>query len=162
MDPKNLVPQQVLPDDFDGTFRFTNFTDRDFTAKWGGKEYTYPALKTTPMIILSATPYEIQNIRKKFAKELAEREFFNSSKYKSLDTLNKGDGRSGGFSSMVGYTPSELSSLVQRCLEPLPIATATVADVPKEEVEIKVAKRVKAKVSGDDIDEQLVNGNVVG
>jgi hypothetical protein len=61
----------VLPSDFDGIFRFTNWTDSDFTAKWDNIEYTFPAKKTTPIVIPNATPVEIQNIRKKFAKELA-------------------------------------------------------------------------------------------
>ena len=160
MNPQMNVPQQILPSDFDGTFRFTNWTDRDFSAKWGGKEYFYPALKTTPMVILSATPYEIQNIRKKFAKELAEREFFNSDKHKQLDAMNKSDNiRS--FGAAISYTPNELAAYVQKCLEPLPLAPATSADVPKPKVEIKVAKRVRSKSSGDEVDDSLINGGQV-
>lgn len=156
-----LVPQQVLPADFDGTFRFTNWTDRDFSAKWGGKEYQFKAQSTTPMIILSATPYEIQNIRKKFAKELAEREFFISSKYVTLDAMNQNPARSGGIASSVGYNPGELEPLVQKCLEPLQAAVATVKDIPKIEIVPKVTKRVRAKISGDDEDDTLVQGTIV-
>lgn len=161
MNPQMFAPQQILPADFDGTFRFTNWTDRDFTSKWGGKEYIFPALKTTPMIILSATPYEIQNIRKKFAKELAEREFFLSPKYTKLDSMNQNPARSGGISSAVGYNPGELEPFVQKCLEPLPIGTPMVSDVPKVIVTPKAAHRVKAKVSGDEQDDTLVQGTVV-
>lgn len=164
MNPNSFAPAQILPADFDGTFRFTNWTDRDFSAKWGGKEYHFPALKTTPMIILSATPYEIQNIRKKFAKELAEREFFISAKYSKLNAMNENPGRSGGIASAVGYNPGELEPLVQKCLEPLPIAVPTVSDVPNANKEFtpKVTKRVKARVSGDNEDDSLVgNGQVI-
>lgn len=162
MNPQNAVPfNNVLPADFDGTFRFTNWTDRDFTAKWGGVEYTFPAMKTTPMVILSATPYEIQNIRKKFAKELAEREFFHSKEYNRLDAMNKDD-KLRTFHAAVAYTPNNLEVLVTKCLEPLPIAPApTPVVVPKVEFEPKAMKRVKSVVSGDPQDEGLVQGNVV-
>jgi hypothetical protein len=113
----------ILPEGFDGTFRFTNATQEDFVGRWGGKEYLYPAMKTTPMVILDATPLEIQNIRKKFARELAEREFFKSKKY---EEFRKQEGSLGArpLNSifMAGqYSEGELASFIQQCLEPLPM-----------------------------------------
>lgn len=116
--------KNVLPEDFDGIFRFTNFTDSDFTARWNNVEYTYPAMKTTPMIIPSHTPEEIQSVRKKFAKELAIREWYKTPKFIGMNTLTPG-----GMPAL--YTDSDLAPFIQRCLEPLPIAQAKVKVLPK-------------------------------
>ena len=162
MNPQMQVQTPVLPPDFDGTFRFTNWTTEDFSAKWDSKVYTFPALKTVPLIILSATPYEIQNIRKKFAKELAEREFFKSKEYQRLDGMNTGD-KIKSFQAAVSYTPNVLESYVQKCLEPLPVAQMKVTEESKVQIEPKAIKRVKSKQSGDDTEESLVEsqGTVV-
>lgn len=114
----------ILPPDFDGVFRFTNFTNEDFKAKWGGVEYTYPAQKTTPMIIPGATPEDVQYIRKKFAKELAIREFYKTPKFIGMNTIAPG-----GVPAL--YTDSDLADLIQKCLEPLPAGQATVKVQPK-------------------------------
>lgn len=117
--------ENVLPVDFDGVFRFTNFTDSDFTGKWDNVEYTYPAEKTTPMIIPGATPEQVQHIRKKFAHELAVQEFYKSSKFRKMDAPVPG-GRP------ALYTDSDIAPFVQRCLEPLPIAQAKTKVLPKD------------------------------
>ena len=122
--------KNVLPADFDGVFRFTNFTNTDFAARWGGIEYTFPALKTTPMIIPGATPEEVQNIRKKFAKELAEREFYKSDKLKSLEAQTP-VGSAGSFRMAAIYTDNDLKPFIQKCLEPLPLAQAAMKVMPK-------------------------------
>lgn len=115
----------VLPNDFDGVFRFTNFTDQDFSAKWGGIEYTFPAMKTSPMIIPGATPEEVQSIRKKFAKELAIKEFYKTPKFIGMDTIVPG-----GIPAL--YTESDLVPFIQRCLEPLPLARVIAKNIPKD------------------------------
>lgn len=108
----------ILPPDFDGQFRFTNWTDEDFTAKWDNVEYTFPALKMTPMTIMSATPLEIQNIRKKFARELAVKEFYKTKKFKGMDDKKHGQ-------NPAIYTDSDIAPYVQKCLEPLEIGKLT-------------------------------------
>ena len=129
---EQFVDNNVLPPDFDGVFRFTNFSDTDFTAKWGGIAYTFPSQKMTPMVIPSATPEEVQHIRKKFAKELATREFYNTDKFKGMNTshLDKTGQPTGG--TPATYTDSDLTGFIQRCLEPLPIAQAKVEVMPKD------------------------------
>lgn len=117
----------VLPADFDGVFRFTNFTDEVFEAKWNGIKYAFPALKTSPMIIPGCTPEEVQNIRKKFAKELAIREFYKTDKFKRLNN----EGKSG---TPALYTDSDLTPFIQRCLEPLPLQTAKAEVLPKQDI----------------------------
>lgn len=114
-----------LPEDFDGVFRFTNFTSRDFKAKWGGVEYTFPKESTSPMIIPGATPEEVQHIRKKFARELAIEEFYQSDKFKKMN-----DVPAGGTPSL--YTDSDLVDFAQRCLEPLPVKQAIAKKLPKD------------------------------
>lgn len=119
------MDKNILPPDFDGIFRFTNFTDQEFKAKWGGLEYTFPALKTTPMVIPGATPEEVQHIRKKFAKELALEEFSKTDKFKKLNEHVPGG-------HPAPYTDSDLAPFIQRCLEPLPLAQAIIRQVPKD------------------------------
>lgn len=106
----------MLPADFDGVFKFTNHTDEDFSAKWDKVEYTFPANKTSPMI-MNFTPVEIQNIRKKFARELAIREFYKSKKFKDMNKHVPG-----GTPAL--YTDADLTEFVQKCLQPLEIAMA--------------------------------------
>lgn len=114
-----------LPADFDGTFKFTNFTKEEFRTRWGGIEYTFPAEKTIPLIIPSATPEEVQNIRKKFARDLAVIEFYKSEKFKMMDAHVPG-----GVPAL--YTDNDLAPFIKRCLEPLPLAKAVMTPIPKD------------------------------
>lgn len=115
----------TLPKDFDGVFKFTNFTDRDFSAKWNNIEYTFPAMSTSPMVILGETPENVQHIRKKFARELAEREFYSTDKFKYMNAPERGE-------KPAIYSDSDLAPFVQRCLEPLPIVNATMTKLPRD------------------------------
>lgn len=115
----------VLPADFDGVFRLTNFTEEDFKARWNKIEYTFPALKTTPVIIPGATPEEVQNIRKKFARELAEREFYKTERFKYLNSPERG-------SHPAPYTETDLEPFIQKCLEPLAGGFVTAQALPKD------------------------------
>lgn len=115
----------VLPADFDGVFRFTNYTDYEFKAKWGGIEYTFPPQATIPMIIAGATPEQVQHIRKKFARELAIEQFYGTDKFKGMEA----QGKPGSTPPL--YTESDLAPFIQRCLEPLPIKQARAQQLPK-------------------------------
>lgn len=135
------MEKTILPADFDGVFRFTNPTDRDFTAMWNGKPYTFAKQSTSPMLIVDATPVEVQHIRKKFAKELAEREFFQSEKATKLQSVEKNpDGTARLNSIMAGnsYNESDLQSWIQRCLEPLPISKVIIGEPVKDDTESKL------------------------
>ena len=134
---------QVLPEDFDGVFKFTNWTDEEFTGRWGNKAYSYPAQKTTPMVIVDATPLEIQSIRKKFAKELAEREYFKSDKAKKLVASERnpdGSARFNSFQQAGQYSETDLKEYIQRCLEPLALAKQTISEVPTVNIEDKLSR----------------------
>ena len=149
----------MLPVDFDGTFRFTNWTDEDFTGVWGSKEYLYPKHSTSPMIIPDQTPVEIQHIRKKFAKDLAEREFFKSPKYETFrlregekDDMGMIKPRGYGMSHAGAYTINDLTPYIQRCLEPLPISKAIVTEVQKDKVEDKLTRDDEGNLNTEAID----------
>lgn len=120
------VSENVLPKDFDGTFKFTNYTNEEFKARWNSIEYTFPPMKTIPLIIPNATPLEVQNIRKKFARELATREWYKTPKFIGMNTLVPG-----GTPAL--YTDSDIAPLVQKCLDPLPLAQATAVVIEKHE-----------------------------
>lgn len=124
--------ESVLPQGFSGLFYFTNFSDRDFEAKWNNVKYLFPANKSTPMVISDATPLEIQNIRKKFARELAEREILNTDTIAKLNAMNP-QHTINNMNAIVTYNTKDLEPLIQRCLEPLPIAEARSAPAIKDE-----------------------------
>lgn len=123
----------VLDTDFDGVFRFSNNSDKDFTALWNNKEYTFPARTRSPIIIPNETPEHIQEIRKKWAYKWAEREWFESDAYKRLTKLDNFRG---------GRDDKDLEPLIQMCLDPLPTAKAAVKEGAKEDLKIKSSKPV--------------------
>lgn len=143
-DTKDVLKyENILPEDFDGTFYFTNFTDHEFVGIWGGKEYHYPAQATSPMIMPEYSPLEVQNIRKKFAKDLAEQEFYRGDSYKVLQKQERNDDGTPRSPSIFGggfYSEDQLVSLIQRCLEPLPIKKAEVNTVPKMDIEASLKR----------------------
>jgi hypothetical protein len=133
--------EATLPENFDGVFRFTNPTDADFTGKWGGKEYTYPAMSTSPMIIPEHSPIEIQHIRKKFAKDLAEQEFYKSQGYKILQGQEgtPGNRTMSGIHQAGTYSIDQLTPFIQKCLTPLPVSQAIVKNAPKVRLEERIS-----------------------
>lgn len=141
----------TLPADFNGVFRFTNPSTEEFIGKWGGKSYAYPPMSTTPMVIVDATPLEIQSIRKKFAKELAEREFFKSGKSAAMtekrETLNS-------IHQANSYTESDLAETIQKCLTPMPEATPVIADSAKIDTEGSLSRTPKGKLRTRVLDQE--------
>lgn len=116
--------ESFLPEDFDGRFYFSNPSDEDFIGIWGQKQYLFPAGTTVPLVIAEHSPIEIQHIRKKFGKDLAEREFYKS---KGYEVLRGQEGKSGNrnFNSIhqaAAYTLKDLEPYIQKCLEPLPVS----------------------------------------
>lgn len=159
MEEKNDIMQykNILPEDFDGTFRFTNFSKEDFVGKWGGREYHFPAESTAPIIMTDQTPLEIQQIRKKFAKDLAEREYMKSdsfSKLKLQERNSDGTPRLNSIKQAGTYSMNELTSYIQRCLEPLPISRSRVTQSPKENIQDKLSRNEKGELNTEIIDEK--------
>lgn len=119
--------------DFDGVFRFTNPDDEEFVKLWNSKEYTFPPRSRTPLVIMGATPEEVQEIRKKFAYALAEKMFGKSEEYKRLNSLTDFRG---------GRDDKSLQPYIDACLSPLPAGKATVKDVPLKQMNLKGSKAV--------------------
>lgn len=155
-DKKDIMTfEQTLPADFDGVFRFTNWTEEDFVGVWGGKEYHFPAETTSPMIMHEYSPLEIQHIRKKFAKDLAEREFFNSKGFKSMLKQERnpdGSARLNSIHSAGSYSLNELTPFIQRCLEPLTVAKALVKEAQKDKLEDRLTRNEDGELNTEAID----------
>jgi hypothetical protein len=156
MDDKSIMKfETMLPVNFDGTFRFTNWSDEDFVGIWGGKEYHYPALSTSPMIIPDHSPLEIQHIRKKFAKDLAEREYFKAENYQKMMNQERtpdGAPRLNSIHQAGTYSISDLTPFIQKCLEDLPITNAKVTLAPKENIEDKLTRNDEGELNTQAID----------
>jgi hypothetical protein len=141
---KNIMEfEKVLPVDYDGTFRFTNDSDEDFTATWGKVNYTFPAHTTSPMIMPDFTALEVQQIRKRFAEQWATREFGKSKEYGNLmrqERSPEGIPLLTHYYQAGQYSLNELAPYIQRCLIPLPEAKASVEKVETIPMEEKLSK----------------------
>ena len=158
--------ERMLPEDWDGTFRFTNNSKEDFVAKWASKEYVFPAMTTSPMpaASLNATPLEIQQIRKKFALDWAQREYGKTDAYKGYLAQEKnsdGTPKLNSIHQAGSYGPDQLVALIQMCLKPLVTSRATVQDALKEPIENKLSRddegelnTIVVKPGGDLIEEK--------
>lgn len=155
MTEKNIMtPENILPEDFDGVFRFSNPSDEDFIGVWGGQEYLFPAGKTVPMRMLNNSPLEIQYIRKKFAKDLAEREFYKSTEYKGLaDQEGKPGNRTfSGIHQAATYTLGDLEPYIQQCLKPLEEARLTSQPAVVTPIEEKLSRNDDGEFNTEAID----------
>lgn len=156
MENKDIMQvEHILPEDFDGVFKFTNWTDEDFSGKWGNKEYIFKAKTTSPMFIPDQTPIEIQQIRKKFAKDLAEREFFKSQEYNRFMSHERnpdGTPRLNSIHGAIAYSIETLAPYIQKCLEPLPVEKAIVKEASHEKLEDKLSRNEDGELNTEAID----------
>lgn len=145
--------ETTLPRNFNGIFEFTNWSDEEFVGVWNKVEYRFPAKARSPMIIPEHSPLEIQHIRKKFAKDLAEREFFKSKKYEKIRSPEGelGNRTMSGIHTANTYSLDDLKDGIQRCLEPLQIKDAKIGIAPSRDL----SKELKTDENGD-----LVSGAV--
>lgn len=149
--------ESVLPQDFTGVFYFTNWAKEDFVGIWGKREYHFPAEKTSPMVIPEHSPLEIQHIRKKFARDLAEREFYRSKAYSNFQKQERNDDGTPRLNSIHqagAYTLNDLVPFIQRCLEPLPMAKASVTETKSENIEDKLSRNEEGELNTQAIDKK--------
>lgn len=153
--------ETTLPEDFDGVFRFTNWSEEDFVGVWGGKEYHFPAMSTSPMVIPEHSPLEVQNIRKKFAQDLAEREFFKTKRYEKIrqregnrDELGMIQPRGYGMSHAGTYSLDDLAPFIQKSLEPLPVARAVRTTAPKVKIEDHISRTDQGDLITEVVDQK--------
>jgi hypothetical protein len=112
-------------DGFTGVFNFTNWTDEDFVHLWNNKEYIFPANSTSPLLINEESAENIQEIRKRFAYDLAQREYYKGKEYKNLVKIGKDRPST--------FNPKILEPMIQKCLMPLPVKKAKVRILPKDD-----------------------------
>lgn len=151
--------ENVLPPGFTGVFYFTNsWEDRDFVGTWGKKHYTFPANSTSPMIIPEHSPLEIQQIRKKFAKDWAEQDFFaNSEHYKRLlaqERTPEGVAKLNSIQQAGTYTLDDLAEGIQKCLKPLPIKQAFVQQAHEAPLESKLSRNDEGDLNTTAVDKK--------
>lgn len=146
--------EATLPENFDGTFWFTNPTKEEFVGIWGKKEYHFAPETTSKMIMPDYTPLEVQHIRKKFAKDLAEREFFKSQSYESFRSQegSPNNRTMSGIHQAATYTLGDLTPFIQKCLEPLEIAQAGITEAKTPTVEEKLTRNEEGELNTEAID----------
>lgn len=152
--------ENTLPKDFDGVFYFSNWTDEDFVGKWNSKEYHFKAHSRSPIIINEESPLQIQWIRKKFAKDLAEREFFKSQKYEAFRKVEgeRIDGvvvpKLNSIHQAGQYSINDLAPYIQRCLEPLEIQRASVTESERVNTEEKLSRDEEGQLNTAPLDKK--------
>ena len=135
-----MKKSEISYGEFLGVFHFTNWTNEDFVHLWNNIEYTFPKKTTTPMIMPKETSESIQEIRKRFAYDLSEREFYKSKEYKKMSKMGAGLPPT--------FDPKILEPMIQKCLEPLPAGKATIKQVEDEpEKNFKASKAVAEKAN---------------
>lgn len=95
-----------------GVFYFTNPTDQEFVVMWNSVEYTFPPKKTVPMLMNEA-PTDIQEIRKRFAKKLHDREVMKSPEFLTAESKQQ---------LTQSATTITNQKFIDSCLAPLPVA----------------------------------------
>lgn len=113
-----------MENEFNGVFYFTNPTNEDYVHLWNNEEYTFPKMSTVPMIMPKESSENIQEIRKRFAYDLAVREFYNSAQYKKMSKM--GNGIPPTFDEKI------LEPMIEKCLMPLPKAKAKVRKIEED------------------------------
>lgn len=117
--------ENVIQDEFEGVFYFTNPTDEEFVALWNNKEYHFPPQSTVPLIIRNEPLENIQEIRKRFAYANAEKRWYQSKEYEKMSKMGN------------GLPPVRddkvLEPMIQECLKPLVRARAEVKEGKKDD-----------------------------
>ncbi len=135
--------EQFDRSEFMGVFYFTNWTDEDFVHLWNNEEYTFPKVSSVPMVMPKETSEAIQEIRKRFAYDLAVREFYKSKQYVKMSKM--GGGLPPTFDEKI------LEPMIDKCLEPLPMSKARVKKIEVDEE--KKFKGSKAVGQNDSLNE---------
>jgi len=158
---------KMLPENFDGIIRFTNWSDEDFVGKWNSKEYEFKANTTSPLFMVDQTPLEMLNICKKFALDLAVREWGKDKWYSdNLKRERNADGspRGYGMQGAATYTIDQLAPLIQKGLYIYSASKAKVQEALRPKLEDKlhtdddgqiVTKAVKKNSSMRDLESEF-------
>lgn len=152
MEQKQNVMERVkmLPENFDGIVRFTNWSDEDFVGKWNSKEYSFKANTTSPLFMMDQTPLEMLNICKKFALDLAIREWGKSQW--TTDNLKRernadGSPRFQGMGGAATYSIDQLAPLIQKGLYIYTESKAKVQEALRPKLEDKLSKDEEGRMN---------------
>lgn len=150
--------EKMLPENFDGIVRFTNWSDEDFVGRYNSKDYEFKANTTSPLfnvdltgpdgMLKLASPLELINITKKFALDLAIREWGKSQWYKdNLKRERNADGspRGQGLQGAATYSIDQLAPLIQKGLYRYTESKVKVETVTRPKLEEKLSKNEKGK-----------------
>jgi hypothetical protein len=164
MEKTNVMERvKMLPENFDGIVRFTNWSDEDFTGRWNSKDYEFKANSTSPLFMVDQTPLEMLNICKKFALDLAVREWGKSQwTQDALKRERNADGspRFQGMGGAATYSIDQLAPLIQKGLYIYESSKAKVTEALRPKIEEKlhtddegkqVTKAVKKGASMDQL-----------
>ena len=157
-DPMERV--KMLPENFDGIVRFTNWSDEDFVGRYNSKDYEFKANSTSPLFNVDltgpngeakmASPLELLNIVKKFALDLAIREWGKSQWTKdNLKRERNADGtpRFQGMQGAATYSVDQLAPLIQKGLYVYPESKPQVSEVQRPKLEEKLSRDEKGRKS---------------
>lgn len=139
--------------EFVGVFYFTNWTDEDYVHLWNNEEYTFPKLSSVPLIMPKEPAESIQEIRKRFAFDLAVREFYTGKEYKRMAKMGNGLPPT--------YDEKILEPMIEKCLNPLPLTRARVRSVEDGDIESKL-KASKAIGKDENVNFAFKDDNVEG
>lgn len=149
-DPMERV--KMLPENFDGLVRFTNWSDEEFVAKYNSKEYTIPANSTVVIspLMPDRSPLELLNVCKKFALDLAVREWGKSQWTK--DALKRernvdGSPRGHGMSGASTYSIDQLAPLIEKGLYVYPAGRAKVEESSRPKIEDRLSRDHKGRLN---------------
>ena len=150
----------MLPENFDGIVRFTNWSDEDFVGRYNSKDYEFKANSTSPLFNVDltgpngeakmASPLELLNIVKKFALDLAIREWGKSQWTKdNLKRERNSDGtpRFQGMQGAATYSVDQLAPLIQKGLYVYPESKPQVSEVQRPKLEEKLSRDEKGRKS---------------
>jgi hypothetical protein len=145
---------KMLPENFDGLVRFTNWSDEDFTAKYNSKEYLIPANSTVVLspLMPDRSPIELLNICKKLALDLATREWGKTQWYKdqlkrerNVDGSPRGYGMSGA--STYSIEDPKFAALIEKGLYVYPTAKAKISDMPRPKLEERLSRDPEGRLN---------------
>ncbi len=108
------------------------------------------------MVMQEESPLQIQHIRKKFARDLAEREFYKSKEYKIMagQEGKPGNRTMTGIHQAATYTLDDLSPYIQKCLIPLTPAEMLSKDAQKPIiVEDKLSRNEKGQLNSEVVEQ---------
>lgn len=133
-------------EEFNGTFYFTNPTDKERSYLWNNREYTFPAKSTVPLIIMGEPLENIQEIRKRFAYRMAQDRFYEGEKPSVGESYTKLKNMGNGLPPT--FNPTIFEPWIEECLTPLPIAKSNVKQAKSIDSE-RNYKASKAMGEGD-------------